>query len=321
MMMIPLPLSVVPAGAAPLLVAVASAGAVGLAVWGISQAAMNRGDTRVISRLQKSTGRVDNRPKNSVARLLCDFGRVVAKPFLPEDGQKLLDLRTKLVRGGVYSAGAPHVYIGLRVSLLIGGVMLALMLTATNGTNPSIAALLIAGFGFLGYFMPAFWLSKKESANQQALDEGLPDALDLMVVCVEAGLTIDGAMQRVGDELGSAHPAMAREFGIAHMETRIGVARSEALKNLGRRTGHAPLQALAAILVQAERFGTSISVALQVQATGLRQHRQFTAEEKAAKNAVKLNFPLVLFIFPSVLIVFLGPLIVQWMTKGMMPGV
>ena len=309
---LPIPLA---SAAVPALFAAASAGTVGLIALAVGQAVFGRGDEQIVGRLKKITPKAHNRPKGGPARALCDFGRAVAGPFLPEDGAKILDLRGKLVKGGVYAPGAPHVYIGLRVALLLAGAALGLILGQVFGGT----AVWLPVLGFVGYFGPTLWLRSKIKGHQKALDEGLPDALDLMVVCVEAGLTIDAAMQRVGDELGTAHPAMAREFGIAHMETRIGVPRAESLKNLGRRTGHAPLQSLAAILVQAERFGTSVSQALQVQALAIRQQRQFNAEENAAKNAVKLHFPLVLFIFPSVLIVFLGPMAVQWATKGLMP--
>src|SRR3954454_14652625 len=113
--------------------------------------------------------------------------------------------------------------------------------------------------GLLGYLLPVIWLKTRISANQKALTYGLPDALDLMVVCVEAGLTVDAAMQRVGQELLIAHPAISREFGFAHMETRVGLSRSESMRNLGVRTGCAGLQSLASMLIQADRFGTSIA--------------------------------------------------------------
>jgi tight adherence protein C len=139
----------------------------------------------------------------------------------------------------------------------------------------------------------------------------LADALDLMVVCIEAGLTVDSAMQRVGQELMLAHPALARELSIAHMETRVGLSRSEALKNLGQRTGNPPLISMAAMLVQADRFGTSVASALRVHADTLRANRQFVAEESAAKASVKMSFPLVLFIFPATFIVLAGPTIMN----------
>jgi tight adherence protein C len=172
--------------------------------------------------------------------------------------------------------------------------------------------------GVLGYVGQKFWLNNKIKKNQQALSYGLADALDLMVVCVEAGLTVDGAMQRVAQDLTIAHPAISRELGIAHMETRVGLSRSEALRNLGIRTGNEPLQSLAAMLIQADRFGTSIASALRVHSDTLRQNRQRAAEENAAKASVKMSFPLVLFIFPSTFIVLVGPTIINLMNSELM---
>ena len=131
-----------------------------------------------------------------------------------------------------------------------------------------------------------------------------------MVVCVEAGLTVDAAMQRVGGEMAIAHPAIARELGITHMETRVGLSRMESLKNLGVRTGCEALQSLAAMLIQADRFGTSIASALRVHAETLRNNRFHAAEELAAKASVKMSFPLVLFIFPATFIVLAGPTVI-----------
>jgi tight adherence protein C len=171
--------------------------------------------------------------------------------------------------------------------------------------------------GLVGYMLPKLWLRLKIKANQKALSVGLPDALDLMVVCVEAGLTIDAAMQRVGQELGMAHAAVSRELGIAHMETRVGLSRGEALKNLGHRTGNAGFQSLSAMLIQADRFGTSIASALRIHADSLRTHRQLAAEEQAAKASVKMSFPLVLFIFPATFIVLAGPTVIGLMNSAL----
>jgi tight adherence protein C len=136
-----------------------------------------------------------------------------------------------------------------------------------------------------------------------------------MVVCVEAGLAVDAAMQRVGAELGIAHPRLSKEFEITHMETRVGLSRAEALRNLGQRTGSSSLQSLASMLIQADRFGTSIAGALRIHAESLRQNRQFKAEELAAKASVKMSFPLVLFIFPATFIILAGPSVVQMLNS------
>ncbi|MEM8873470.1 MAG: type II secretion system F family protein [Planctomycetota bacterium] len=292
-------------GAMPIMFAICAAGTVGLIAYGVGQLVLSGTGNKLGDRLRGGKGQAVaiTKEKPSAATHIKALFQKVAKPFLPEDGGALGNLRGKMIAAGIYSPSAVHVFIGFRVAGLMGGAILGLLLGSIFGKF----ALFIAVFGFIGYFLPSFWLKNKISGNQKELQFGLPDALDLLVVCVEAGLTIDAAMQRVAEELSVAHPAIAREFGIMNMETRIGIGRSDALKNLGQRTQNPPLQGLAAMLVQAERFGTSVSTALHVQADSLRQQRHFKAEEKAAKATVKLNFPLVLFIFPATFIVLLGP--------------
>jgi tight adherence protein C len=166
--------------------------------------------------------------------------------------------------------------------------------------------------------MPRLWLRSRIKANQQALNVGLPDALDLMVICVESGLTVDGTLQRVGEELSLAHPAIAREFNITHTESRLGVSRQEAFRHLAVRTGNTDLQALTAMLIQADRFGTGIGNALRIQAESMRVKRQYAAEEMASKASVKISFPLVLFVFPATFIVLAGPTVINLLESGFM---
>ncbi len=204
---------------------------------------------------------------------------------------------------GIYSPSAQRLLDGFKVILGSAGLIGGYFLGAAVGN-----VLLGVAFGGLGgYLCPIIWLKQRIKKQQKSLDRALADAIDLLVVCVESGLTVDSAMQRVGQEIEIAHPSLSRELEIVHMETRVGLPRSEALKNLGVRTGSPALQALSAMLIQAERFGTSIASALRVHADTLRVNRQHQAEEIAAKATVKLSFPVVLFIFPAVLIVLAGP--------------
>jgi len=198
------------------------------------------------------------------------------------------------------------------------GIALGLILGYVSGLFLGSMLLFLAIGGLVGYVLPIIWLKLKAKGNQKALEYGLPDALDLMVVCVEAGMTVDSSMQRVGDELALVHPVISREFGIAHMQTRVGMPRQEALRNLGTRTNNAAMMSLAAMLNQAERFGTSIAQALRVHADSLRIARQHKAEEQAAKSVVKMSFPLVLFIFPATFIVLLGPTMIELFNSELM---
>src|SRR5208337_252307 len=161
------------------------------------------------------------------------------------------------------------------------GTALGLIVGYVGGLLLGSMLLFLAMGGLMGYVLPIIWLKMKAKGNQKALEYGLPDALDLMVVCVEAGMTVDASMQRVGDELALVHPVISREFGIAHMQTRVGMPRQEALRNLGSRTNNASMMSLSAMLNQAERFGTSIAQALRVHAESMRIARQHKAEELA----------------------------------------
>jgi tight adherence protein C len=249
-----------------------------------------------------------------VAPMLQRMGQAAAAPFMPNTREKQSSLRKTLGFAGIYSPNAVKVMTGFKVILLAGGLLSGYLF----GTASNQLMLGLSLGGLAGYLLPTIWLKQKIKKNQKALAYGLADGLDLMVVCVEAGLTVDAAMHRVGQELMIAHPAISREFAITYMETRVGLSRQEALKNLGTRTGNAPLQSLASMLTQADRFGTSIANALRIHADTLRQARQHAAEEMAAKASVKMSFPLVLFIFPATFIVLAGPTVIGLMNSGML---
>lgn len=243
--------------------------------------------------------------------LLRRIGQAAAQPFMPTTREKQSQLRERIAKAGIYTPSSVRLMQGAKVISLGGGLLGGYL----AGLRLDMFWMALALGGLFGYLAPTVWLKMRVRENQKALTYGLADALDLMVVCVEAGLTVDAAMQRVGTELAIAHPAMSREFGIAHMETRVGLTRTEALKNMGVRTGCAPLQSLVSMLVQAERFGTSIASALRIHAETLRNNRQVAAEEQASKASVKISFPLVLFIFPSTFIVLCGPVILDLMNS------
>jgi len=228
---------------------------------------------------------------------------------MPKTREKQSGVRQSLARAGIYSPSAVKLVTGCKVIFLGLGLVVGYVV----GVAADLLLLGVSFGGLIGYLLPVLWLRRRIMMNQRDLTYGLADALDLMVVCVESGLTVDAAMQRVGQELSLVHPALSRELGIAHMETRVGLARTEALRNLGNRTGNAAVQSLVAMLVQADRFGTSIAQALRIHADTLRQNRQFAAEEMAAKASVKMTFPLVLFVFPATFIILAGPSVIKMM--------
>jgi tight adherence protein C len=273
------------------------------------------GENKLRDRLTGKT-RGERRPnagKLNVKSVFQQIGQAAAQPFMPKTREAQSGIREGLSKAGIYTPSALKVLVGCKVIFLVVGVVGGYAL----GAAIDKLWICLSMGGLIGYLAPQFWLRTRIKSNQRALTYGLADGLDLMVVCVEAGLTVDAAMQRVGQELGLAHPALAREFGIAHMETRVGLSRQEALRNLGSRTGNPALQSLVTMLVQADRFGTSIAQALRVHADTLRANRQFAAEEMAAKASVKISFPLVLFIFPSTFIVLCGPTILDLMNSSL----
>jgi tight adherence protein C len=285
-------------------------GSVGSVAWLVLDKIANHEETKITARLGDSAKRDARReaekgpPKSPLKRLGAYAGRV----FMSDgNSQKVSGLRAKLAMAGIYDPSAIRTIIGFKFICLIVGLFVGVLVLGTTGA---------AFGGLIGYLAPQLWLKSRISDNQKQLNHGIPDALDLMVICVESGLTVDGTMQRVGEELADAQPAISREFGICHIETRLGVPRQQAFKNLATRTGNPNLKGLTAMLVQADRFGTSIAHALRVQAEAMRVKRQFAAEEMAGKASVKMSFPLVLFIFPATFLVMMGPMIVQFVKDG-----
>ena len=292
-------------------------GAVALIGFFVSTKFMGNKDSgKLRNRLADRTddeGKPETAERLNVLPMLQKVGQAAAEPFMPKTREKQSQIRNKMGRAGIYSAQGAKVMKGAQVILTVGGLVVGTYVGMTSG----YMLLGVALGGLLGYLTPAITLNQMIKRNQEALNIGLADALDLMVVCVEAGLTVDAAMQRVGSELGIAHPSISREFGIAHMETRVGLPRMDALKNMGTRTGNEACQSLASMLIQAERFGTSIAQALRVHADTLRMNRQHAAEEMAAKASVKMTFPLVLFIFPATFIVLAGPTVYNLLNSPM----
>jgi tight adherence protein C len=273
-------------------------------------------DEKLRARLQGKTEAtvIKKESSSGVGSMLKQIGEAASRPFMPSTREKQSSLQRELAKAGIYSPAALRTVQGAKVI----GIALGLILGYVAGLLLGSMLLYLAVGGLTGYVLPIIWLKMKAKGNQKALEYGLPDALDLMVVCVEAGMTVDSSMQRVGDELALVHPVISREFGIAHMQTRVGMPRQEALRNLGTRTNNSSMMSLAAMLNQAERFGTSIAQALRVHADSLRIARQHKAEEMAAKSVVKMSFPLVLFIFPATFIVLLGPTMIQLFNSELM---
>ena len=243
----------------------------------------------------------------------------ISKPLMPSTELEQNALKTKLANAGFRSDAAPMVYSGLR--LLCLGVFLTLGLVVfvpgrQVGWFMIQGIIIVTGVGF---YLPSLVLWYLRSKRQEEIFLTLPDALDLLVVCVESGLGLDAAMRRVCDELGSHAKVISEEFSLANFQLQMGRPRREVLHDLGVRTGVDDVKSLAAILIQADRFGSSIATALRVQSDAMRTRRKQYAEEKAAKTAVQLLFPLILFIFPGIFVVLVGPAAINIMETLLKP--
>jgi len=227
----------------------------------------------------------------------------------PSDESEVSAIREALVTAGYRHAQAPILFLGAK---LLSGVLalgLAVVLPAKLLGFPTMTAQLAiyVGAASAGYFFPMVWLRHAIARRKEKLLDAFPDALDLMVVCVEAGLGLDAAISRVSAEIRFAHRELAEEFNLVSLELRTGLSRAEALKNLSRRIDLEEVGSLVALLVQTDKFGTSVGQSLRVHSDAMRVNRQLRAEELAAKLPVKMLFPLVFFIFPSLFVVVIGP--------------
>jgi tight adherence protein C len=225
--------------------------------------------------------------------------------ILPRSQAEISVVQQRLVRAGLRSDTAVKTFYGAKVMTPLF-LLLVVWATGLLHLSPFFFLCLALGFGFL---VPDFWLGRMISNRQKEIRKGLPDVLDLLVICVEAGLSLDQATARTSAELVKAQPALSDELGIVALEQRAGRARSDAWKHMAERTDVDVVRNLVSMLVQAEQFGTSIGKTLRVHSDTLRTKRVQEIEEKAAKLSVKLLFPLVLFIFPSLFVVVLGPAI------------
>lgn len=237
------------------------------------------------------------------------FGRINQ----PSNVEQVRATRRMLVTAGYRSGKAPIFFLGSRLLLAIVIVFPLAMIPAKLLGFPTLNNLILIYMvgAASGYYAPVVWLRRAIAARKEALQRAIPDALDLMVVCVEAGLGLDQAINRVGEEVARTHPELSDELHLLSLELRTGVSRQEALRNLAQRTDLEDVKNLVALLVQTDRFGTSIGQALRVHADSMRTTRRLKAEELAAKLPVKLLLPLIFFIFPSIIIVVIGPAVIK----------
>jgi tight adherence protein C len=235
--------------------------------------------------------------------------RPLTKLSVPEEGWEKSALRTRFMNAGWRNPAAPGLYFASKSSLALAlpalaGIVLAFVPAAQSGTK-MLFMLLLAAAG--GYYLPNVVLSRIAKRRKREIFETIPDALDLLTVCVEAGLSLERALVKVSAEIHIKSVALAQELQLVLMEMRTGFSKEKALRNFSLRIGVDDIDALVAMLIQSERFGTSIGDALRVYSENLRGKRRVIAEEAAAKIGLKLLFPLIFCIFPTLLMVLLGP--------------
>ncbi len=285
-----------------------------LGIWSVLSMISSR-NSKALDRLQRlsrppSLADIED-PRNAKGNErfagLLETAKAISAPLMPQTEVEQSALKTKLANAGFRSDAAPMVYSGVRLAslLIFLAGSAAIFLPGRKIELKTLQWVVI--FTGVGFYLPSivlWWLRRK---RMEAIFLTLPDALDLLVVCVESGLGLDAAMRKVCDEMSEHAKVICEEFSLANFQLQMGRPRREVLHDLGVRTGVDDVRALAAILIQADRFGSSIAQALRVQSDSMRTRRKQIAEEKAAKTAVQLLFPLILFIFPGIFVVLVGP--------------
>jgi tight adherence protein C len=283
-------------------------------IWAVLSMISNR-NSKALDRLQRLSRPqthtdVDDPTKSHTQEKyagIMDAAKALSSPLMPHTELEQSNMKIKLANAGFRSDTALLVYSGIRLACLGVFFLLALAIFVPGRPLGFKTLQWVVIFTGVGFYLPSivlWWLRRK---RQEEIFLSLPDALDLLVVCVESGLGLDAAMRKVCDEMASHAKVICEELSLAKFQLQMGRPRREVLHDLGVRTGVDDVRALAAILIQADRFGSSIAQALRVQSDSMRTRRKQIAEEKAAKTAVQLLFPLILFIFPGIFVVLVGP--------------
>ena len=257
--------------------------------------------------------------KEMLARVMEQASPNIAKHLQPKTEAEIGKLKSRLAEAGFRTEGASGVFLTIKVLVAASGLVMAGGLTVlTMGLSSAVLLRAVLGGG-IAFFLPELVLDFMRSSRKKQITLGLPDALDLLVVSVEAGLGLDQGIKKVSDEMRNTYRILSDELTLSTLHLQMGRARASVLQDLGNRTGVEDLRTLASLLIQADKFGSGVAQALRVQSESMRIKRQQIAEEKAAKTAVKLIFPLVLFIFPGVFVVLVGPAAIQ-MAREMFPA-
>jgi tight adherence protein C len=252
---------------------------------------------------------------------LVNLASPLARLSVPTEGWESSPVRIRFINAGWRTPSTPGLFYAAKTGLALLLPLLLFLYLSSRAESPtgSVEVLWLVLASGAGYYLPNLLLNHVVKTRQRDIFESFPDALDLMTVCVEAGLAMDAALARVANEIGLKSVVLAEEMQLVTLELRAGSAKEKALRNLALRTGVEDVDALVTMLIQADRFGTSIADSLRVQSEQLRTKRRQRAEEHAAKISLKLLFPLIFFIFPSLFVVLLGPSILNLM-RNLLPA-
>lgn len=245
--------------------------------------------------------------KESVAKKVADKVAPIAGRTTAQSAEDMSKLRRKLETAGYRSEHVATVFLASKTIVAVALGIAATTFVWASGKPIQTAAGIVMIAAGAGFMAPNLWLKAAMASRGKLIRQGLPDTLDMLVISVEAGLGLDAALQRVGEEMGKVHPVISEELQIVAIESQMGIPRSEALTNLAVRSGIEEMRSVTSVINQAERFGSSIARALRNQSDALRIKRRQAAEERAQKTTVKLMLPLIMFIFPAIMVVLGGP--------------
>jgi len=301
----------------PILISASAFLAVSLLFAGLYQYIRQNAKARELTEKVRKTGEnrnASNREKSSsetrdaAQKPILNFLILLGKRLIPKQVANYAQMRTRFLMAGLRGANVPALFWGSKFlfafSLPVCFFLGIIFLKPVDGSTKLFASCFLA---FSGYYLPDIWLRMKTSARKNKIFEGIPDALDLLVVCVETGMGLDAGINRVAKEIKLSNEVLSEEFNILNLEIRAGKSREDALRNLAERTGIEDIHSLVTLLIQADKFGTSIAQSLRVFSDSFRTKRFQKAEEIAAKLPVKLMVPLIFFVFPSLFVVILGP--------------
>ena len=235
----------------------------------------------------------------------------VGAPFVPSDEEDRTNLQTRLIRAGLYRRQAMVVFLGAKALLMTAPALLGVAASLTGLVTFQEGVIFGACMGVVGLIGPSFWLDRKRKKRQSNFRRSLPDALDVLVICLEGGLSLPAGLKKITTELRTAHPALASELAIVQREIQLGQTAGEALRKMGERSDLEEVRSMASVILQSEKFGASLVKSLRVHAETLRVKRQQRAEELAQVAGTKMLFPTVLFILPAIFVVILGPAIIH----------